>query len=89
MKTSNEKILFAVYTQELKKSDGWKVLEKELERAIQVLENRILNQPLEQADHTPRYTKTDLEREVRKILKMLAELPENILRNLQEITEDV
>ena len=88
MEIPNEKTLFAVYARELRESEGWKVLAKELERTVQALENRILNRPTEQADNTVKYTRTDLEREVRRILLTVLQLPETLTRNLEEFAEE-
>ena len=75
------------YLKTLKRAYAWKVLEEELMWRVQDLENEIFN------DFTPwnndkLYSKNDLKKLERQLLKQFIELPDNLISAMEIIEEE-
>ncbi len=73
---------------EMQTTDGWKLLTDELSKIRASIETRILDTPQGDIDNTLRYTKHDLIRETRRIVKNFMELPDDMVEQLEGSWEE-
>ncbi len=73
----------AASLQELKNSSAWRTLSGELEAVRDRLDARLLGVSPSEVDNTLRYTRHDLEREMRRMISNFLELPDDIIFRLQ------
>jgi hypothetical protein len=68
---------------ELRGQPGWQALESELAAIRDALDRKILTTSLAHVDNALRYTRADLEREIRRVISNFIELPDDLVARLE------